>query len=181
MRNLLNLSLSFQLALMKGVSVLKYLVFSVIMPKFVWKEPRLEGARPRLEGARLRLSCRCRLTPKRKEKIAVEKQCDSSVWCCFLTGFLNLWVHVKNKQPTLALSLNGNRGNTWQQAHVPINPAGPFQVSRHRVPRRHTPPHVGCLACASKAHGKLAPRLIYSLFREVKRPESKGVYRLFPS
>ncbi|KAF7253480.1 MAM domain-containing glycosylphosphatidylinositol anchor protein 1 [Varanus komodoensis] len=43
-------------------------------------------------------------------------------------GSLNLLVHVKNKQPTQALSLKGDRGNTWQQAHVPINPAGPFQI-----------------------------------------------------
>ncbi|KAJ7340949.1 hypothetical protein JRQ81_004236, partial [Phrynocephalus forsythii] len=42
-------------------------------------------------------------------------------------GSLNLLVHVKNKQPTQALSLKGDRGNAWQQAHVPINPAGPFQ------------------------------------------------------
>ncbi|KAG8123405.1 hypothetical protein E2320_018795 [Naja naja] len=33
----------------------------------------------------------------------------------------------KNKQPTQALSLRGDKGNMWQQAHVPINPAGPFQ------------------------------------------------------
>nr|XP_028580216.1 MAM domain-containing glycosylphosphatidylinositol anchor protein 1 isoform X4 [Podarcis muralis] len=43
-------------------------------------------------------------------------------------GSLNLLVHVKNKQPTQALSLKGDKGNAWQQAHVPINPAGPFQI-----------------------------------------------------
>ncbi|XP_066467710.1 MAM domain-containing glycosylphosphatidylinositol anchor protein 1 [Tiliqua scincoides] len=43
-------------------------------------------------------------------------------------GSLNLLVHVKNKQPTQALSLEGDKGNSWQQAHVPINPAGPFQI-----------------------------------------------------
>lgn len=30
---------------------------------------------------------------------------------------------------THAWSLSGNKGNVWQQAHVPINPSGPFQVS----------------------------------------------------
>ncbi|XP_015676469.1 MAM domain-containing glycosylphosphatidylinositol anchor protein 1-like, partial [Protobothrops mucrosquamatus] len=43
-------------------------------------------------------------------------------------GSLNLLVHVKNKQPTQALSLKGDKGNMWQQVHVPINPAGPFQI-----------------------------------------------------
>ncbi|XP_013923023.1 PREDICTED: MAM domain-containing glycosylphosphatidylinositol anchor protein 1-like [Thamnophis sirtalis] len=43
-------------------------------------------------------------------------------------GSLNLLVHVRNKQPTQALSLKGDKGNMWQQVHVPINPAGPFQI-----------------------------------------------------
>lgn len=64
------------------------------------------------------------------KRIAAKKQYDSSVSCHSLIGSLNLLVHVRNKQPTQALSLKGDKGNMWQQVHVPINPAGPFQVSR---------------------------------------------------
>lgn len=48
------------------------------------------------------------------------------------TGSLNLLVRVRNKRAidTQVWSLSGNRGNMWQQAHVPINPPGPFQVSQ---------------------------------------------------
>ena len=47
-------------------------------------------------------------------------------------GSLNLLVRVRNKRAidTQVWSLSGNRGNMWQQAHVPINPPGPFQVSQ---------------------------------------------------
>lgn len=47
-----------------------------------------------------------------------------------LPGSLNLLVRVRNKRAidTQVWSLSGNRGNMWQQAHVPINPPGPFQV-----------------------------------------------------
>lgn len=50
------------------------------------------------------------------------------------TGSLNLLVRSRSKGAvdTHAWSLSGNKGNVWQQAHVPINPSGPFQVS-HRV------------------------------------------------
>ncbi|XP_048791541.1 MAM domain-containing glycosylphosphatidylinositol anchor protein 1 isoform X4 [Lagopus muta] len=46
------------------------------------------------------------------------------------TGSLNLLVRVRNKRAidTQVWSLSGNRGNMWQQAHVPINPPGPFQI-----------------------------------------------------
>ncbi|XP_072498077.1 MAM domain-containing glycosylphosphatidylinositol anchor protein 1 isoform X2 [Notamacropus eugenii] len=45
-------------------------------------------------------------------------------------GSLNLLVRSRNKGvlETHAWSLSGNRGNSWQQAHVPINPSGPFQI-----------------------------------------------------
>ena len=48
-----------------------------------------------------------------------------------VTGSLNLLVRSRNKGAldTHAWSLSGNKGNVWQQAHVPINPSGPFQVS----------------------------------------------------
>lgn len=48
------------------------------------------------------------------------------------TGSLNLLVRSRNKGAldTHAWSLSGNKGNVWQQAHVPINPSGPFQVRR---------------------------------------------------
>lgn len=48
------------------------------------------------------------------------------------TGSLNLLVRSRNKGAldTHAWSLSGNKGNVWQQAHVPINPSGPFQVSQ---------------------------------------------------
>lgn len=47
------------------------------------------------------------------------------------TGSLNLLVRSRNKGAldTHAWSLSGNKGNVWQQVHVPINPSGPFQVS----------------------------------------------------
>lgn len=47
------------------------------------------------------------------------------------TGSLNLLVRSRNKGgvDTHAWSLSGNKGNVWQQAHVPIHPGGPFQVS----------------------------------------------------
>lgn len=59
--------------------------------------------------------------------------CPSMPEACFsLTGSLNLLVRVRNKRAidTQVWSLSGNRGNMWQQAHVPINPPGPFQVSQ---------------------------------------------------
>ncbi|XP_070100598.1 MAM domain-containing glycosylphosphatidylinositol anchor protein 1 isoform X7 [Equus przewalskii] len=45
-------------------------------------------------------------------------------------GSLNLLVRSRNKEAldTHAWSLSGNKGNVWQQAHVPINPSGPFQI-----------------------------------------------------
>uniref|UniRef100_A0A8C9KVD2 MAM domain containing glycosylphosphatidylinositol anchor 1 n=1 Tax=Phocoena sinus TaxID=42100 RepID=A0A8C9KVD2_PHOSS len=45
-------------------------------------------------------------------------------------GSLNLLVRSRNKGAldTHAWSLSGNKGNAWQQAHVPINPSGPFQI-----------------------------------------------------
>ncbi|XP_057650760.1 MAM domain-containing glycosylphosphatidylinositol anchor protein 1 isoform X3 [Chionomys nivalis] len=45
-------------------------------------------------------------------------------------GSLNLLVRSRNKGTldTHAWSLSGNKGNVWQQAHVPINPSGPFQI-----------------------------------------------------
>ncbi|ELW66099.1 MAM domain-containing glycosylphosphatidylinositol anchor protein 1, partial [Tupaia chinensis] len=45
-------------------------------------------------------------------------------------GSLNLLVRSRNKGAldTHAWSLSGNKGNVWQQAHVPINPSGPFQI-----------------------------------------------------
>ncbi|KAJ7413515.1 hypothetical protein BTVI_43017 [Pitangus sulphuratus] len=47
-----------------------------------------------------------------------------------MPGSLNLLVRVRNKRAidTQVWSLSGNRGNMWQQAHVPINPPGPFQL-----------------------------------------------------
>lgn len=48
-------------------------------------------------------------------------------------GSLNLLVRSRNKGTldTHAWSLSGNKGNVWQQAHVPINPSGPFQMMSH--------------------------------------------------
>ncbi|XP_010847042.1 PREDICTED: MAM domain-containing glycosylphosphatidylinositol anchor protein 1 [Bison bison bison] len=45
-------------------------------------------------------------------------------------GSLNLLVRSRSKGAldTHAWSLSGNKGNVWQQAHVPINPSGPFQI-----------------------------------------------------
>ncbi|XP_035930256.2 MAM domain-containing glycosylphosphatidylinositol anchor protein 1 isoform X1 [Halichoerus grypus] len=45
-------------------------------------------------------------------------------------GSLNLLVRSRNKGglDTHAWSLSGNKGNVWQQVHVPINPSGPFQI-----------------------------------------------------
>ncbi|XP_033072930.1 MAM domain-containing glycosylphosphatidylinositol anchor protein 1 isoform X6 [Trachypithecus francoisi] len=45
-------------------------------------------------------------------------------------GSLNLLVRSRNKGAldTHAWSLSGNKGNVWQQAHVPISPSGPFQI-----------------------------------------------------
>ena len=52
------------------------------------------------------------------------------------TGSLNLLVRSRSKGAldTHAWSLSGNKGNVWQQAHVPINPSGPFQVSHLGLP-----------------------------------------------
>nr|XP_056709549.1 MAM domain-containing glycosylphosphatidylinositol anchor protein 1 isoform X1 [Euleptes europaea] len=82
----------------------------------------IEASKPRVKGDKARL-----ISPVYN---ITAKFCVSYYYHMYgkHIGFLNLWVHVKNKQPTLALSLSGNRGNTWQQAHVPINPAGPFQI-----------------------------------------------------
>ncbi|XP_029448766.1 MAM domain-containing glycosylphosphatidylinositol anchor protein 1 isoform X1 [Rhinatrema bivittatum] len=45
-------------------------------------------------------------------------------------GSLNLLVRVTNTggMDTQVWTLSGNRGNVWQQANVPINPAGSFQI-----------------------------------------------------
>ncbi|KAM6184001.1 MAM domain-containing glycosylphosphatidylinositol anchor protein 1 isoform 2-T2 [Erethizon dorsatum] len=45
-------------------------------------------------------------------------------------GSLNLLLRSRNKGAldTHVWSLSGNKGNVWQQAHVPINPSGPFQI-----------------------------------------------------
>lgn len=61
-----------------------------------------------------------------------------------LTGSLNLLVRVRNKRAidTQVWSLSGNRGNMWQQAHVPINPPGPFQVSQVHSQGATCPVHV---------------------------------------
>lgn len=91
----------------------------------------------------------------------MEKQYDSSVWCHFLTGSLNLLVHVKNKQPTQAFSLEGNKGNSWQQAHVPINPAGPFQVRRCWGPKRQMLPDIPAVAKGFRL-GFIATSHLYS-------------------
>lgn len=58
-------------------------------------------------------------------------------------GSLNLLVRSRNKGAldTHAWSLSGNKGNVWQQAHVPINPSGPFQVSLPaQAPHGHSQP-----------------------------------------
>lgn len=69
------------------------------------------------------------------------------------TGSLNLLVRSRNKGAldTHAWSLSGNKGNVWQQAHVPINPSGPFQVSLPgpEAPHRLSQP-VGC-CCSQEA------------------------------
>lgn len=95
----------------------------------------------------------------------------------FLTGSLNLLVRVRNKRAidTQVWSLSGNRGNMWQQAHVPINPPGPFQVSQvhsqgatchlscpcamgcRRLPSRHLPPRHRGWSGTGRALGTLYP------------------------
>ncbi|XP_063460957.1 MAM domain-containing glycosylphosphatidylinositol anchor protein 1 isoform X9 [Pan paniscus] len=85
-------------------------------------------------------------------------------------GSLNLLVRSRNKGAldTHAWSLSGNKGNVWQQAHVPISPSGPFQIifegvrgpgylgdiaiddvtlKKGECPRKQTDPNKGILLC----------------------------------
>lgn len=68
------------------------------------------------------------------------------------SGSLNLLVRSRNKGAldTHAWSLSGNKGNVWQQAHVPINPSGPFQVSPPGPASPYSAPGLGLLPGAEE-------------------------------
>lgn len=90
----------------------------------------------------LRLSPELCQEPAQQAALAA---CPSMPEACFsLPGSLNLLVRVRNKRAidTQVWSLSGNRGNMWQQAHVPINPPGPFQVSQAHSQGATCPIHV---------------------------------------
>lgn len=96
----------------------------------------IAGALQAVPGHAGAYSCESRLSPELCQEPAQQAglaACPSMPEACFsLTGSLNLLVRVRNKRAidTQVWSLSGNRGNVWQQAHVPINPPGPFQVSQ---------------------------------------------------
>uniref|UniRef100_A0A8D0G5L0 MAM domain containing glycosylphosphatidylinositol anchor 1 n=1 Tax=Sphenodon punctatus TaxID=8508 RepID=A0A8D0G5L0_SPHPU len=85
----------------------------------------IEASRPRVAGDKARL-----ISPL--YNITAKYYCVSFFYHMFgrHIGSLNLLVRVRNKGAidTQVWSLSGNRGNSWQQAHVPINPPGPFQL-----------------------------------------------------
>ncbi|XP_072498078.1 MAM domain-containing glycosylphosphatidylinositol anchor protein 1 isoform X3 [Notamacropus eugenii] len=85
----------------------------------------IETSRPRELGDRARL-----VSPL--YNISAKLYCVSFFYHMYgkHIGSLNLLVRSRNKGvlETHAWSLSGNRGNSWQQAHVPINPSGPFQI-----------------------------------------------------
>ncbi|XP_019382546.1 PREDICTED: MAM domain-containing glycosylphosphatidylinositol anchor protein 1 isoform X1 [Gavialis gangeticus] len=85
----------------------------------------IEASRPRVEGDKARL-----ISPL--YNITAKYYCVSFYYHMYgkHIGSLNLLVRVKNKRAidTQVWSLSGNRGNKWQQVHVPINPPGPFQI-----------------------------------------------------
>ncbi|XP_074167138.1 MAM domain-containing glycosylphosphatidylinositol anchor protein 1 isoform X2 [Sminthopsis crassicaudata] len=85
----------------------------------------IETSRPRELGDRARL-----VSPL--YNISAKLYCVSFFYHMYgkHIGSLNLLVRSRNKGAleTHAWSLSGNRGNSWQQAHVPINPSGPFQI-----------------------------------------------------
>uniref|UniRef100_A0A803VKJ4 MAM domain containing glycosylphosphatidylinositol anchor 1 n=1 Tax=Ficedula albicollis TaxID=59894 RepID=A0A803VKJ4_FICAL len=85
----------------------------------------IEASRPRVTGDKARL-----ISPL--YNISAKYYCVSFYYHMYgkHIGSLNLLVRVRNKRAidTQVWSLSGNRGNMWQQAHVPINPPGPFQI-----------------------------------------------------
>ncbi|XP_030801575.1 MAM domain-containing glycosylphosphatidylinositol anchor protein 1 isoform X3 [Camarhynchus parvulus] len=85
----------------------------------------IEASRPRVTGDKARL-----ISPL--YNITAKYYCVSFYYHMYgkHIGSLNLLVRVRNKRAidTQVWSLSGNRGNVWQQAHVPINPPGPFQI-----------------------------------------------------
>ncbi|XP_029890393.1 MAM domain-containing glycosylphosphatidylinositol anchor protein 1 isoform X2 [Aquila chrysaetos chrysaetos] len=85
----------------------------------------IEASRPRVTGDKARL-----ISPL--YNITAKYYCVSFYYHMYgkHIGSLNLLVRVRNKRAidTQVWSLSGNRGNMWQQAHVPINPPGPFQI-----------------------------------------------------
>ncbi|XP_054677096.1 MAM domain-containing glycosylphosphatidylinositol anchor protein 1 isoform X4 [Grus americana] len=85
----------------------------------------IEASRPRVTGDKARL-----ISPL--YNITAKYYCVSFYYHMYgkHIGALNLLVRVRNKRAidTQVWSLSGNRGNMWQQAHVPINPPGPFQI-----------------------------------------------------
>ncbi|XP_073194646.1 MAM domain-containing glycosylphosphatidylinositol anchor protein 1 isoform X7 [Lepidochelys kempii] len=85
----------------------------------------IEASRPRVTGDKARL-----ISPL--YNITAKYFCVSFFYHMYgkHIGSLNLLVRLRNKRAidTQVWSLSGNRGNEWQQAHVPINPPGPFQI-----------------------------------------------------
>ncbi|XP_028902704.1 MAM domain-containing glycosylphosphatidylinositol anchor protein 1 isoform X1 [Ornithorhynchus anatinus] len=85
----------------------------------------IEASRPRELGDRARL-----VSPV--YNVSARFYCVSFFYHMYgkHIGSLNLLVRSRNKGPleTHAWSLSGNKGNSWQQAHVSISPNGPFQI-----------------------------------------------------
>ncbi|KAM7173053.1 MAM domain-containing glycosylphosphatidylinositol anchor protein 1 [Macrochelys suwanniensis] len=85
----------------------------------------IEASRPRVTGDKARL-----ISPL--YNITAKYFCVSFFYHMYgkHIGSLNLLVRSQNKRAidTQVWSLSGNRGNDWQQAHVPINSPGPFQI-----------------------------------------------------
>ncbi|XP_053315805.1 MAM domain-containing glycosylphosphatidylinositol anchor protein 1 [Spea bombifrons] len=91
----------------------------------------IEASRPRVPGDKARL-----ISPL--YNVTTKSPYRKSPYCVSFyyhmygkhIGLLNLLVRVRNVGivDTKVWSLSGDRGNKWQQANVPIDPSGPFQV-----------------------------------------------------
>uniref|UniRef100_A0A8C7EE15 MAM domain-containing glycosylphosphatidylinositol anchor protein 1-like n=1 Tax=Nothoprocta perdicaria TaxID=30464 RepID=A0A8C7EE15_NOTPE len=81
----------------------------------------IEASRPRVTGDKARL-----ISPL--YNITAKYYCVSFYYHMYGKHIGEYLLGKGQTIDTQVWSLSGNRGNMWQQAHVPINPPGPFQI-----------------------------------------------------
>lgn len=88
----------------------------------------MTGCWPVCSGEKVPSSGGSAVSPGRESKVVNGESrvaSHSRLSSCPTAGSLNLLVRSRNKGAGHAWSLSGNKGNVWQQAHVPINLTGP--------------------------------------------------------